>query len=34
VKSRYVIFPGEERFSLGAGVTATPLAALAEEVAA
>ena len=34
VKERYVVYPGEERFPMSGGVTATPLAALAEELAA
>jgi len=34
VKRKYVVYPGEERFSLGGDVMASPLAALAEELAA
>jgi predicted AAA+ superfamily ATPase len=33
VKRKYVVYPGEERFSLGGDVMATPLAPLAEELA-
>src|SRR5262245_3484110 len=32
VKKRYVVYPGRERFPLGGDVTATPLAALADEL--
>ena len=32
VQKRFVVYPGEERFLMGGGVTATPLAALAAEL--
>jgi predicted AAA+ superfamily ATPase len=34
VKRKYVVYPGEDHFSLGGDVMATPLAPLAEELAA
>ena len=34
VKKKYVVYPGQERFSLGGDVLATPLPALAAELAA
>jgi hypothetical protein len=34
VRKRYVVYPGQERFSLGSGVTAAPLPALADELSA
>jgi len=34
VKEGYVVHAGRERFLLGSGVTARPLAALADELAA
>jgi predicted AAA+ superfamily ATPase len=32
VKRRYVVYPGDERYSMGSDVTATPLANLADEL--
>lgn len=32
VEQRYVVYPGAERFSMGGGVTATPLAILVDEL--
>jgi hypothetical protein len=32
VKRRYVVYPGDERYSMGGDVTATPLADLADEL--
>jgi hypothetical protein len=32
VKRRYVVYPGDERYSMGGDVTATPVGDLADEL--